>query len=106
MAPNGFIGSRGDVVHGRDDDTSRRKIPLAIACTMAGVCNVITLFGYLTAWAELAQEWWNSYQPNMWVGPLRAWFRRVDAVWSGTCAWVGPQFFLRLRPLFIEWMVM
>lgn len=100
----GIIG-RGDVVHGKDDDTSRRKIPLAVACTMAGVCNIITLAAYAIKWAGLAQVWWNEYEPYMWVGPLRAWLRRLDSVWTHTAEWIGPQFFLRLRPLLIEWVM-
>jgi hypothetical protein len=106
MEPRPFIGvPRGGIETQVESDTTRRKIPLAIACTAAGVCNAITLCIYAVKWAGLAQGWWNGYTPNAWIGPVRAWFRRVDAVWTGTCAWVGPQFFLRLRPLFIEWMV-
>ena len=100
----GIIG-RGDVVHGRDDDESRRKIPLRIACTMALVCNAITLCVYVIVWAGLAQEWWNEYTPNAWIGPVRAAWRQIWHVIDQTGEWLGPMFFKRLRPLALEWAI-
>ena len=100
---DGGFGQRGDVVHGRDDDESRRKIPLRIACTSALVLNLATVCLYFVGWTGRAQTWWNEYEPNAWIGPARAFWRRIAYVIEQTGAWGSPQMFLRLRPLALEW---
>jgi hypothetical protein len=103
MSQIGFIGSRGDVVHGRDDDESRRKIPFRITCLMATCLNLITLLIYGITWAKLAQGWWNEYEPNMWVGSARASWRRISLTISNSLAWASPRWITALIPLMVEW---